>query len=1036
MEKINDPWLAQSERQNNKQHCNKIAQGLEKFDSKSPSRAIWELVQNARDLSRTNPLTENKECHIKMTLTPDEFIFSHKGKSFNFDSLSSLVKQVSSEEKEDEESVGQYGTGFITTHSFGRRILIDGSLNINDIAPGKFVDIDGFEIDRTFDSIPEFIDKMTNQTTRIFEYKQAPRVNTEREWTSLRYQLYSADKALQKAQEGIEAAIKVMPYVMTINDRIVSVIIENKVDGTSMSFTQEQAPDENGLKVKRITIAEGKESTIKHVYYLQSEDKKDIVILPLRDATHAESLKGIAKLFVWFPLLGTEDFGMDFIFHSERFFPVESRNGIHLPKDDKNTENKYLANVQTLKEMSEMVFEYLKEHVAEIEGLVDVCKLCFKTTGNEDSETDTFFEDMKNLWSKQYLDYPMIPTADGCKSIGSGMVKLLDSNITETVFNEESDSLSTVYHFASEVAILPNMEEVLKWTDNLYSWTDDVSDYVITLKDIANNVTEANDFENLHKLLVFIKEAGKSDLFKDYALIPNRNGQLYKCDELVDAAEVPHALFVTCVGLIPSKTSHFVHEGFSDICSLSSYGRKELSRDINEQLRREDQATIDQGRAYNNELIISLIELCSYYPVLPAESLRSKVMPIIEKYYSVEHTERLLTNIPGDDTDMYRIPFARLIESTFIDISKKDCGWVKENIDLLHDIIASLSSSDLYANTQRGLRDKYAIYPNLDDELCLGKELYKNEDVEPELLEIAKRALDKDYQKMIVLPEFETFFDFDVLTAKSIGREIEQELTDGQICSDVMLDIIDHLDKGEWNDIFKYIKENKEKLFFEQVQGNRRDSIYKLMKTDEDTLAAFAELIDNQDISSILAQAHALVDAEKQKQANFEFKYRVGKNIEDVLRNELREELADTITVEVIDNQYGQDIEVLKSGEPIYFIEVKAKWNFSEPAHMSKYQMLKAIENPNRYALCCVDLTSHDVDFEYPDFETALAHTYVHLDIAEKLQPIMEGIRNAGNADTENIISMGGDYHCNIPKRVFCTGKDFQCLIDKIKRSI
>lgn len=38
-------------RQDIKQHCQKILEGIGRFDDNTASRAIWELLQNARDLS-------------------------------------------------------------------------------------------------------------------------------------------------------------------------------------------------------------------------------------------------------------------------------------------------------------------------------------------------------------------------------------------------------------------------------------------------------------------------------------------------------------------------------------------------------------------------------------------------------------------------------------------------------------------------------------------------------------------------------------------------------------------------------------------------------------------------------------------------------------------------------------------------------------------------------------------------------------------------------------------------------------------------
>ena len=75
-----------SRRQDNKQHCQKILEGIGKFDNTTAERAIWELLQNARDLSNN--------AHVEITLDKDRFVFSHNGKPFDYDTLTSLIKQV------------------------------------------------------------------------------------------------------------------------------------------------------------------------------------------------------------------------------------------------------------------------------------------------------------------------------------------------------------------------------------------------------------------------------------------------------------------------------------------------------------------------------------------------------------------------------------------------------------------------------------------------------------------------------------------------------------------------------------------------------------------------------------------------------------------------------------------------------------------------------------------------------------------------------------------------------------------------------
>ena len=73
------------------QHCTKISQGLDKIPLNADDRAIWEFVQNACDLSKHEP------CHIKMTLTKDQFVFTHKGRPFTYETLSSLIRLLHSQ---------------------------------------------------------------------------------------------------------------------------------------------------------------------------------------------------------------------------------------------------------------------------------------------------------------------------------------------------------------------------------------------------------------------------------------------------------------------------------------------------------------------------------------------------------------------------------------------------------------------------------------------------------------------------------------------------------------------------------------------------------------------------------------------------------------------------------------------------------------------------------------------------------------------------------------------------------------------------
>ena len=88
-----DDYEIQSELNDMRQHANKIIQGIKKLDINDSNRAIWELFQNAVDLS--------EECNVQIKLTESTFEFSHNGEPFTPMTLDCLFKQVSSKTLEE-----------------------------------------------------------------------------------------------------------------------------------------------------------------------------------------------------------------------------------------------------------------------------------------------------------------------------------------------------------------------------------------------------------------------------------------------------------------------------------------------------------------------------------------------------------------------------------------------------------------------------------------------------------------------------------------------------------------------------------------------------------------------------------------------------------------------------------------------------------------------------------------------------------------------------------------------------------------------
>ena len=85
----------------------------------------WELMQNAKDsISGSNRDT----IDIILTIEDDYVIFQHDGNPFNGDSYLALLYKYSDGKKDNTESTGRFGTGFLTTHSLSKVVNIEGTI--------------------------------------------------------------------------------------------------------------------------------------------------------------------------------------------------------------------------------------------------------------------------------------------------------------------------------------------------------------------------------------------------------------------------------------------------------------------------------------------------------------------------------------------------------------------------------------------------------------------------------------------------------------------------------------------------------------------------------------------------------------------------------------------------------------------------------------------------------------------------------------------------------------------------------------------
>jgi hypothetical protein len=111
-----------------KMYVTNVANRLRELGTPSDSdlrRWVYELLQNAKDSISNDPSRDGVDMSITTTLNTVEF--KHNGSPFTAKSLLGLLYKYS-EGKRSGESIGRFGTGFLTTHCLSKVISISGDM--------------------------------------------------------------------------------------------------------------------------------------------------------------------------------------------------------------------------------------------------------------------------------------------------------------------------------------------------------------------------------------------------------------------------------------------------------------------------------------------------------------------------------------------------------------------------------------------------------------------------------------------------------------------------------------------------------------------------------------------------------------------------------------------------------------------------------------------------------------------------------------------------------------------------------------------
>ena len=156
-----------------------------------------------------------------------------------------------------------------------------------------------------------------------------------------------------------------------------------------------------------------------------------------------------------------------------------------------------------------------------------------------------------------------------------------------------------------------------------------------------------------------------------------------------------------------------------------------------------------------------------------------------------------------------------------------------------------------------------------------------------------------------------------------------------------------------------------------------RSSLFAILTKNEKTIQLLGNLAVIENLEELVKKGKEREQEENRKTNHLNYINYIGLTIQNLIEKQLGIELANVVSVlkseedkELItqEEQNGQDFTIYKKGDPIYYLEVKSKWDENGRFALSKNQTEKCAAEHNRYAVISVNVDrykrKHAIDIE------------------------------------------------------------------------
>lgn len=1074
-----------------------IITGISNNTSVRPVRAIWELVQNARDVVKYG-----RRAKISFTRNQDDFLFQHDGVPFTHKTIEALILQTSSKAIDNQVEVGQYGTGFLTTHKFGLRFELTAPLLTSEKIP-RYYQIAGFEIDRSStekDVMRKAIKDQWEKTQcwgKIFSETTA---NPEG-GTTFRY-IHQNTKERQNVEEAFIEAPLMTPYVMLLNPQIESITFVDNMENSCCEYEMHQekaTPVEelaDGLVYKNtVTVRKtGSEPEQKTLFFIESKGQTDIeprvakvtVILPVEDVGDGR-LKAfqfdnrIPQLYIYLPLLGTEQWGINYMLHSSLFVcDRDSRDSLRLVGNGQNNDYQATANREQIALANRLIWQFVEKKVEELEDAKYLLKVNFKTQQSNE-ELAGYYGELQKLWRGRYETLEVVNTEEG------GLCKVKDVFVLDEILTqdcvEREELLDAIYKLLNKTRgwTIPKQEEMVYWSRTINEWYhDDENPHRLRIEDVIAKMNQQTidkkDLDWLHVICKYIVEKKREDLLNHVALIPNDRLKLQQRDQLKKPIAIASVVRQALDAMVPEEVDLFVHPRFEDIVidkvfdyhqikdCITSYLNNHNSdqNGIRAELMGVKKAIFEQPngsvqydkkkfeeKLYRNDVVQCILNLLK--AVLPEESssVGGKLIGSFEEFYGITAAEdsRLDKVYDLDERSFYNaLIYDSLLRFTLLEDKAQKADWIKAMVKIVYD-----------NRDSRPFLSNYQVYPDQNGVFKYAEWLKKQPEDTPDRAleiydEIRFEGTGRSLKDELLCKDYNGFFQGEgVFDTSRHCQEVEAELSklhynlSGYKHLGLITEIIKHFtssgeDSEQWRRLFPDIETNKGQLMFSTLEDQaKKDSLFSLIEIeDAERLQLVAKLAKEPKLVQIYDEGKKAVAILEREANDKDFKLKLGKYVEEILKKELNTQLCGrNLTIgPVKDVQNGQDMVVCIDDEIVYYIEVKSRWSTDKSVLMTTMQHRTSYDNKDMYALCAVDMVDMSKDNAFAHIYPEFSEVEGRIKVLTNIGALNERLKDA-TEDVAGKVHVNGGYQVLVSQTVIDDNKKtFSVFVEELKKVV